>query len=58
MEPEQHTEQRTVEQLDRMEALSQAVRHKTSKESADEIVRTAQKYFEFLQRKTEQPVKP
>lgn len=42
---------RSVEELNRLEALQNAVRHRTREESADEIVKTAQKYFDFLQGK-------
>jgi len=33
----------------RIEALREACRHRLAKETADDIVSNAQKYFEFLQ---------
>lgn len=40
---------RTVEQLNRVEALQNAVRHRLVTEDSDAIVRAAEKYFAFLQ---------
>ena len=34
---------------DRIEALANAVRHRLKEESADDIVKSARKYYEFLQ---------
>jgi hypothetical protein len=42
-------EKAEAERLNRIEALSNAVRHRLREESADEIVIAAQKYFAFLQ---------
>ena len=39
------------ENQNRIEALSNAVRHRLKEETADDIVKSAEKYFEFLQRK-------
>ena len=39
------------EQQNRVEALANAVRHRLREESADDIVNSAEKYFEFLQGK-------
>jgi len=41
--------QESPERLNRVEALANAVRHRIRDENADEVVRNAQKYFEFLQ---------
>ncbi len=41
------------EQKNRIEALSNAVRHRLREETADDIVKSAEKYFEFLQGKDE-----
>lgn len=38
-----------VQRLNRIEALNNAVRHRIREENADEVVKNAQKYFEFLQ---------
>lgn len=38
-----------VERLNRVEALNNAVRHRLREDSADDVVKSAQKYFEFLQ---------
>jgi hypothetical protein len=38
-----------VERLNRVEALANAVRHRLREETADDVVKSAQKYFEFLQ---------
>lgn len=43
------TEHLAVERLNRVEALGNAVRHRLREENADEVVKAAQKYFEFLQ---------
>lgn len=40
-----------VERLNRVEALNNAVRHRLREETADDVVKSAQKYFEFLQSK-------
>lgn len=37
----------------RIEALANAVRHRLKEESADDIVKSAEKYLEFLQGKDE-----
>ena len=37
------------EHQNRIEALANAVRHRLKEESADDIVKSAEKYFEFLQ---------
>jgi len=37
----------------RIEALANAVRHRLKEETADDIVKSAEKYFEFLQGKDE-----
>lgn len=37
------------ERLDRIEALNHAVHSKQTHDSADAVVKIAQKYFEFLQ---------
>ena len=37
------------EQQNRIEALENAVRHRLKEETADDIVNTAEKYYEFLQ---------
>lgn len=37
------------EQENRSEALGHAVRHKIGTERADEVIRSAEKYFKFLQ---------
>lgn len=42
---------RSVEELNRVEALANAVRHRLREETADDVVKSAQKYFEFLQGK-------
>ena len=34
----------------RVEALANAVRHRLKEETAEDIVKAAEKYFEFLQR--------
>ena len=43
------TEHLNVERLNRVEALNNAVRHRLREETADDVVKSAQKYFEFLQ---------
>lgn len=43
------TEHLNVERLNRVEALNNAVRHRLKEESADDVVKSAQKYYEFLQ---------
>lgn len=43
------TEHLNVERLNRVEALGNAVRHRLREEDADAVVKSAQKYFEFLQ---------
>ena len=40
---------RSVEGLNRVEALANAVRHRLKEETPDQVVAAAQKYFEFLQ---------
>jgi hypothetical protein len=40
---------RSVEQLNRVEALANAVRHRLKEETPEQVVAAAQKYFEFLQ---------
>ena len=37
------------EQQNRIEALANAVRHRLKEETADDIVKSAEKYYEFLQ---------
>ena len=37
------------EQQNRIEALANAVRHRLKEETADDIVESAEKYYEFLQ---------
>tara|TARA_R110000737_G_scaffold311448_1_gene320454 strand:- start:271 stop:501 length:231 start_codon:yes stop_codon:yes gene_type:complete len=50
MEVEQQNRSETeIERQNRVEALANAVRHRLREEDADAIVRSAQKYFEFLQ---------
>jgi len=39
------------EQQNRIEALANAVRHRLREETANDIVKSAQKYFEFLEGK-------
>lgn len=46
---------RTLEQMDRLEALNNAVRHRLKEESPDDVVSSARKYFDFLQGKTPDP---
>jgi hypothetical protein len=43
------TEHLNVERLNRVEALANAVRHRLREENADDVVKSAQKYFDFLQ---------
>lgn len=38
-----------VERLNRVEALNNAVRHRLKEEAADDVVKSAEKYFAFLQ---------
>ena len=40
---------RTVDQLNRVEALANAVRHRLKEETPEQVVQAAQKYFEVLQ---------
>lgn len=40
------------EQQNRIEALANAVRHRLKEETADDVVKSAEKYFQFLQGKT------
>lgn len=40
---------RNVEQLNRVEALANAVRHRLKEETPDQVVEAAGKYFAFLQ---------
>ena len=40
-------------QENRIEALANAVRHRLKEETADDIVKSAEKYFKFLQGKDE-----
>jgi hypothetical protein len=40
---------RSVEELNRVEALANAVRHRLKEETADDVVKSAEKYFAFLQ---------
>lgn len=42
---------RSVEELNRVEALGLAVRHRLREETAEDIVKAAEKYFAFLQGK-------
>lgn len=42
------------EQDNRIDALHEACRHRLAKESAADVVTNAEKYFEFLNGKTEQ----
>lgn len=44
-----------VEQQNRVEALNSAVRHRIKEETADDIVKSAQKYFNFLQGEPDEP---
>lgn len=37
------------EQQNRIEALANAVRHRLKEETSDDIVKSAEKYFQFLQ---------
>ena len=37
------------EHQNRVEALANAVRHRLKEETADDIVKSAEKYFKFLQ---------
>lgn len=37
------------EHENRVEALANAVRHRLTEETADDIVKSAEKYFQFLQ---------
>lgn len=37
-----------VDRLNRVEALNNAVRHRLKEESADDVVKSAEKYFAFL----------
>lgn len=41
---------RNIEQLNRIEALANAVRHRLKEETPDEVVVAAEKYFDFLQK--------
>lgn len=43
---------RTIEEMNRVEALQNAVRHRIKEEKADDVVKSAEKYFAFLQGKT------
>ena len=45
---------RNVEQLNRVEALANAVRHRLKEETPDQVVEAAEKYFAFLQGTTKQ----
>ena len=48
--PQESTmEQNDKEHQNRIEALANAVRHRLKEESADDIVKSAQKYFQFLE---------
>ena len=38
-----------TEQQNRVEALANAVRHRLREETAEDIVKSAEKYYEFLQ---------
>ena len=38
-----------TEQQNRIEALANAVRHRLREETAEDIVKSAEKYYEFLQ---------
>jgi len=51
MEPRELTRDlnRSVEELNRVEALANAVRHRLKEETPEQVVSAAQKYFEFLQ---------
>lgn len=40
---------RNVEQLNRVEALANAVRHRLKDETPEQVVAAAEKYFAFLQ---------
>jgi hypothetical protein len=40
---------RNAEQLNRVEALANAVRHRLKEETPEQVVKAAQQYFEFLQ---------
>lgn len=42
---------RSVEELNRVEALANAVRHRLKEETPDDVVKSAEKYFAFLQGK-------
>ena len=46
---------RSVEELNRVEALANAVRHRLKEETPEQVVAAAQKYFEFLQGKAPSP---
>lgn len=38
-----------VNRLNRVEALANAVRHRIKEETADDVVKSAERYFKFLQ---------
>lgn len=40
---------RNAEQLNRVEALANAVRHRLKEETPEQVVEAAKRYFEFLQ---------
>ena len=42
------------ESQNRVEALAAAVRHKLRKDTSDDVVKSAEKYFEFLQGDTKE----
>lgn len=46
---------RTIEDLNRVEALANAVRHRIKDEDADTVVENAKKYFAFLQGEAAKP---
>ena len=47
------TTKHLTEQQFRLEALANAVRHRVKEETADDVVKSAQKYYDFLRGKAE-----
>jgi hypothetical protein len=41
----------SVEEIQRMNAMDNAVRHRLKEETADDVVKSAKKYLDFLQGK-------
>jgi len=50
-DPARRSKMEEREHQNRAEALAHAVRHRLKEESSDDIVRSAEKYFAFLQGK-------